>query len=147
MAIALMKNQWKFPKSISVRQHNTCLNFKIYVISITCWNYLLSYEFVVVKGHCRVVERRERNINVQTFNKRQSNNPSCWQMLHSVRLHEVLTCPCSSISLFVSLTFSNESGCFISCSPVKGASGCIHSLVGAGGSAFPDTSQVERWYA
>ena len=64
-------------------------------------------------------------------------------MNKEAKIH-ALTCPCSSISLFVSLTFSKDNGCFISCSPVNGASGCMHKRVGAGGSAFPDTSQVER---
>lgn len=41
---------------------------------------------------------------------------------------QVLTCPCWSSSLFVSLTFSKETICFISCSPVNGESGWTYSL-------------------
>lgn len=40
----------------------------------------------------------------------------------------LLTWPCWSSSLFVSFTFSNDTICFINCSPVNGESGCTYSL-------------------
>ena len=40
----------------------------------------------------------------------------------------VLTWPCWSSSLFVSFTFSKDTICLSSCSPVKGESGCTYNL-------------------
>lgn len=59
----------------------------------------------------------------------------------------MLTCPCLSISLLVSLTFSKDTTCLRSWSPVNGESGWVYSLCGAGGSALPATNHDERWYA
>lgn len=58
-----------------------------------------------------------------------------------------VTCPFLSISLLVSLTFSKETTCFLSWSPVNGESGWGYSLAGAGGSAFPATNHDDLWYA
>ena len=40
----------------------------------------------------------------------------------------LLTWPCWSSSLFVSFTFSKDTICLSSCSPVKGESGCTYNL-------------------
>lgn len=44
----------------------------------------------------------------------------------------LLTWPCWSSSLLVSLTFSKDTICFSSCSPVKGESGCTYNLKNTG---------------
>lgn len=75
---------------------------------------------------------------------RFTNNISKINTLNNL---SILTCPFLSISLLVSLTFSKETTCFLSCSPVKGESGWAYSRHGAGGSAFPATSHEDLWYA
>lgn len=50
------------------------------------------------------------------------------QLLHALPPGGLLTWPCWSSSLLVSLTFSKDTICFNSCSPVNGESGCTYNL-------------------
>lgn len=51
----------------------------------------------------------------------------------------ILTKPCLSEMLLVSLSLWNETTFCIHCSPVDGLSGCMYILFGISGSAFPAT--------
>lgn len=53
--------------------------------------------------------------------------PLC-QIFYPFPPGRLLTWPCWSSSLLVSLTFSKDTICFSSCSPVNGESGCTYNL-------------------
>lgn len=57
----------------------------------------------------------------------------------------VLTNPCLSEMLLVSLSLWKATGLAIHCSPVAGLSGWIYILLGISGSALPATIQRELW--
>lgn len=65
--------------------------------------------------------RNEIEINRNESQTKTNTDRSNYQLGLAAKL---LTWPCLSMSLLVSFTFSNETTCFRSCSPVKGESGC-----------------------
>lgn len=60
---------------------------------------------------------------------------------------KILTWPCWSSSLLVSLTLSKDTTCRIQSSPSAGESGWMYTRPGIGASAFPATTHLELWYA
>lgn len=66
-----------------------------------------------------------------------------WVIKNSIQ-RTVLTKPCLSLMLLVSLSLWNETTFCIHCSPVEGESGWMYILLGISGSALPATIQRLR---
>lgn len=114
--------------------------------------YFSTFPEILITSYTCIVSTpfiwKVNDFRVHVLSYRVTSLSLTWeQSLRKKNKLKILTCPCLSISLLVSLTFSKETTCFRSCSPVNGESGCVYNRHGAGGSAFPATNHDDRWYA
>lgn len=119
----LFKKKLKLPLNESIIAINTLFVARLHLRHFNVFfKYLFTYVITCVTKQQLALGWHLGYFISKTFWIRSLN------LFFNLNTEIKLTCPCWSSSLLVSLTFSNETICFMSCSPVNGESGWTYNL-------------------